>query len=148
MLSVNQVLQPGVGQLLMGDVGQQVLHAVVADGDLLLVMAAPAITVFAFRFLKAKLWAFLADETPVLGWHPRGGRPFYPEIFQGKHLYYWGQRSTSPGLAPDGHPVWEWMGYSRKDTATRSLSELIEGIDFSAQVRESSGLELPRRKGL
>jgi hypothetical protein len=31
------------------------------------------------------------------------------------------------------------MGYSRKDTATRSLSRLIEGVDFSAQVRESSG---------
>jgi hypothetical protein len=43
------------------------------------------------------------------------------------------------GKAPDGRPVWEWMGYSRKDTATRSLSRLIEGVDFSAQVRESSG---------
>lgn len=43
------------------------------------------------------------------------------------------------GEAPDGRPVWEWMGYSRKDTATRSLSRLIQGVDFSAQVRESSG---------
>ena len=34
------------------------------------------------------------------------------------------------GEAPDGRPVWEWMGYSRKDSATRSLSKLIEGVDF------------------
>lgn len=34
------------------------------------------------------------------------------------------------GEAPDGRSVWEWMGYSRKDSATRSLSKLIEGVDF------------------
>lgn len=34
------------------------------------------------------------------------------------------------GQAPDGHPVWEWMGYSRKDNAKASLSKLIEGVDY------------------
>ena len=53
----------------MGDVGQQVLYAVGADGDLLLVMAAPAITVFAFRFLKANICTTGVDEAPVLGRH-------------------------------------------------------------------------------
>jgi len=41
--------------------------------------------------------------------------------------------------APDDRPIWKWMGYSRKDTAARSLSKLIEGVDFSTQVRESTG---------
>ena len=34
------------------------------------------------------------------------------------------------GEAPDGRPVWEWMGYSTKGSATRSLSKLVEGVDF------------------
>lgn len=34
------------------------------------------------------------------------------------------------GQAPDGRPVWEWMGYSRKDNAKASLSKLIEGVDY------------------
>lgn len=34
------------------------------------------------------------------------------------------------GEAPDGHPVWEWMGYSTKGNATRSLAKLIDGVDF------------------
>lgn len=34
------------------------------------------------------------------------------------------------GEAPNGRPVWEWMGYSRKDNAKASLSKLIEGVDF------------------
>ena len=34
------------------------------------------------------------------------------------------------GEAPDGRPVWEWMGYSRKDNAKASLSKLIDGVDF------------------
>ena len=34
------------------------------------------------------------------------------------------------GQAPDGRPVWEWMGYSTKGNATRSLTKLIEGVDF------------------
>jgi len=34
------------------------------------------------------------------------------------------------GEAPDGRPVWEWMGYSRKDNAKASLAKLIEGVDF------------------
>jgi hypothetical protein len=42
---------PGVGQLLVGDVGQQVLHAVGADGDLLL-FAPPGLLVYFRRFLR------------------------------------------------------------------------------------------------
>lgn len=34
------------------------------------------------------------------------------------------------GIAPDGQPVWQWMGYARKDNAIRSLSKLDEGVDF------------------
>ena len=43
------------------------------------------------------------------------------------------------GEAPDGRLVYEWMGYSRKDNAKVSLGKLIEGIDFSCDVRESTG---------
>ena len=34
------------------------------------------------------------------------------------------------GEAPDGRPVWEWMGYSTKGNAKASLSKLVEGVDF------------------
>lgn len=45
------------------------------------------------------------------------------------------------GQAPDGRPVWEWMGYSRKDSAKASLSKLIEGVDFLLQkdLEQTSG---------
>jgi phage anti-repressor protein len=43
------------------------------------------------------------------------------------------------GEAPDGRPVWEWMGYSTKGSATRSLSKLVEGVDFLTVRLESSG---------
>lgn len=43
------------------------------------------------------------------------------------------------GQAPDGRPVWEWMGYSTKGSATRSLGKLIEGVDFLTTRLESSG---------
>lgn len=48
------------------------------------------------------------------------------------------------GEAPDGRPVLEWMGYSRKDNAKASLSKLIEGVDYLAlkvqeQVRHQGG---------
>jgi phage anti-repressor protein len=34
------------------------------------------------------------------------------------------------GIAPDGTPVWQWMGYSTKGSASRSLGKLIEGVDY------------------
>ena len=34
------------------------------------------------------------------------------------------------GDAPDGQLVYEWMGYATKGSATRSLSKLVEGLDF------------------
>jgi 5-methylcytosine-specific restriction endonuclease McrA/phage anti-repressor protein len=45
------------------------------------------------------------------------------------------------GEAPDGRLVYEWMGYSRKDSATRSLSKLIEGVDFllHTSVEQTTG---------
>ena len=43
------------------------------------------------------------------------------------------------GESPDGRPVWEWMGYSRKDNAKASTNKLVEGVDFSCHLRESSG---------
>ena len=43
------------------------------------------------------------------------------------------------GEAPDSRPVWEWMGYSTKGSATRSLSKLVEGVDFLTVRLESSG---------
>lgn len=43
------------------------------------------------------------------------------------------------GQAPDGRPAWEWMGYSTKGNAVRSLSKLIEGVDFLSEVIKSSG---------
>ena len=45
----------------------------------------------------------------------------------------------------DAYPVdfdlaWDWIGYSRKDVAKRKLeSDFVEGVDFSAMLRESSG---------
>lgn len=34
------------------------------------------------------------------------------------------------GEAPDGCSVWEWMGYSRKQTAADSFSQMVAGVDY------------------
>ena len=49
------------------------------------------------------------------------------------------------GEAPDGRHVWEWMGYSTKGNATRSLSKLIEGVDFHLSEVISARGGLPRQ---
>ena len=62
---ISEVLQPCAGQLTVWDMGQQVLHAVGADGNQLLEVAAPLTPrIFGVSFL-----VLLADELPVLGWH-------------------------------------------------------------------------------
>lgn len=43
------------------------------------------------------------------------------------------------GIAPDGTPVWQWMGYSTKGNAKASLSRLIEGVDFLCDAIKSTG---------
>ena len=49
------------------------------------------------------------------------------------------------GEAPDGRPVWEWMDYSTKGSATRSLSRLEEGVDFHLTEVLSGRGGLPRQ---
>ena len=36
------------------------------------------------------------------------------------------------GAAAEGQPIWQWMGYSRKDAAKRSLEKLLEGVDYQS----------------
>jgi hypothetical protein len=44
------------------------------------------------------------------------------------------------GICADGRPLWQWMDYSRKDNAARSLIKLVEGVDYqSAEVRTVAG---------
>lgn len=49
------------------------------------------------------------------------------------------------GETPLGTPVWHWMGYSTKGNATRSLSKLIEGVDYHLSEVISGAGGLPRQ---
>lgn len=49
------------------------------------------------------------------------------------------------GICADGRPLWQWMDYSTKGNAVRSLSKLVEGVDYHlSEVRSGAG-GLPRQ---